>query len=168
MAADHQPQRDAWYPLVLALFAVVAYVAFVVCAFGFASLYGAGNVIDEAEAGPLVGPVMVASATIVLFFALLMIGAPMSAASRRIPVGRVLGAAFAVTAAYLLSGALAYSTTTAQLLDAVLFFGHHLVRPFTFAVAGLAFLVALLYVLVLLRRLHGGRRPLWPWEKHGD
>ncbi len=31
----------------------------------------------------------------------------------------------------------------------------------------LAVITAVLYLLVLLRQLHGGLRPLWPWERSG-
>ncbi|MET0977003.1 MAG: DUF6121 family protein [Leifsonia sp.] len=161
-ASQAAPRRIV---LTLAVFALVAYFAAVVCAFGFASLLTDVSVIDEPDAGPLVGPVMVAAASVVLFIALVLIGIRMDATSRIVPVWSIIGAAVGASLAYLLSGALAYSATTGDAVNAVIFFAHHLFRPFTAVILILSLVVAVLYILVLLRQLHGGLRPLWPWER---
>jgi hypothetical protein len=151
--------------LTLAAFAVASYVALVVCAFGFTSLLSDTAVITETDAGPLVGPLMVAAATIVLFIAIILVGIRVDATSRIVPLWSTLVVGVAATAAYLLIGALAYSATTTDPVDLVLFFGHQLTTLYTFAVFVLAVIVTLLYLLVLLRQIHGGARPLWPWER---
>ncbi|KQO97391.1 DUF6121 family protein [Leifsonia sp. Leaf264] len=163
-ASQQAPRRIV---LTLAVFALAAFLAAVVCAFGFASLITDVAVIDETDAGPLVGPLMVAAAAVVLFCALIVVGIRVDATSRFISLWAILATGVATTAAYLLAGALAYSATTGDAVDAVLFLGHHILRLFTLVVFLLAVVTAVLYLLVLLRQLHGGLRPLWPWEKPG-
>ncbi|KQQ94006.1 hypothetical protein ASF62_07515 [Leifsonia sp. Leaf325] len=166
-SAPDQAQAPRRIVLTLAVFALVAFVAAVVCAFGFASLITDVSVIDEPDAGPLVGPLMVAAAAFVLFSALIVVGIRVDATSRFISLWAIAATGVATTAAYLLAGAVVYSATTGDLVDAVLFVGHHILRLFTLVVFLLAVITAVLYLLVLLRQLHGGLRPLWPWEKSG-
>ncbi|SKC59153.1 DUF6121 family protein [Okibacterium fritillariae] len=63
-----EPNR---YPVVLAIFAGITFFALVVCAFGFISLFTNLEVIDEPDAGPLVGPSMVAFALAAFLISLL-------------------------------------------------------------------------------------------------
>lgn len=167
MTVPDQQQAPRRIVLTLAVFALAAFLAAVVCAFGFASLLTDVNVIDETDAGPLVGPLMVAAAAIVLFSALIVVGIRVDATSRFISLWAILVTGLVVTAAYLLAGALAYSAATGDVVNAVLFLGHNILRSFTLVVFLLAVVTAVLYLLVLLRQLHGGLRPLWPWERNG-
>lgn len=77
------PGEPARYPIVLAVFAAITFFALVVCAFGFISLFTDLEVIDEPDAGPLVGPSMVAFALATVLISLLR-----RAASRRPTIRR--------------------------------------------------------------------------------
>ena len=60
---NDQLRRSAW---VVAAFSAAGYLALIVCAYGFVSLFTDAEVIASPDAGLLVGPAIVAAAVIAL------------------------------------------------------------------------------------------------------
>ena len=194
-----EPNR---YPIVLAVFAAVTFFALVVCAFGFISLFTNLEVIDEPDAGPLVGPSMVAFALATVLVSLLRRAAtlrtrptpgaqspstpgaqssdaPPSSRSNpstsvprtpatdpsRVPVGWAVLTGVATYLVYALSGAILYAGTTGSILAGVIFARDTVTGPFALAVAVAAFVVALVFAILVIVGGEHPRRPLWPWER---
>ena len=209
-----EPNR---YPIVLAVFAAITFFALVVCAFGFISLFTNLEVIDEPDAGPLVGPSMVAFALATVLISLLRRaatlrarptpgaqpsstpGAPSFDAQRssfpapdagsfdaspsapsnpstavplppasdpsRVPVGWAVLTGLATYLVYALSGAVLYAATTGSILAGVIFARDTFLGPFALAVAVAAFVVALVFAILVIVGGEHPRRPLWPWER---
>jgi hypothetical protein len=127
---------------VIPLLAAVLHVALVVCIFGFVSLLGGDDVIPERDAGVLLGPVMVLSATLV-FAGGLVRTAREADSERRIPVLPVIGWGAAAWLAYGLVGAVVYLGGGADAFASVAFAIRHLVDPFGIAVLGVSALLGL-------------------------
>jgi ABC-type sugar transport system permease subunit len=182
-----EPNR---YPIVLAVFAAITFFALVVCAFGFISLFTNLEVIDEPDAGPLVGPSMVAFALATVLISLLRRAAslrarptpgappppspsnPSPAVPRpdasdpsRVPVGWAVLTGLATYLVYALSGAVLYAATTGSILAGVIFARDTFLGPFALAVAVAAFVVALVFAILVIVGGEHPRRPLWPWER---
>ena len=153
------------YVSTIAVFAAVLFLALAIAATGIISLYTDREVLTELDAGPLIAPTMFSAAT-AAFYALL------------VTFGRRRGSHFAgalVTAMityflFLLSGSTLYSLGKGQPLLSLLFFGSNAVGPFAITVAGIAFVVALAFLLLLSYRDSGGasRTPRWWWENRDD
>lgn len=170
------------YAFFLAFFALALYVALVVASFGMLSLFLDIEVIAEADAGPLVGPVMVGAATISLLLVLWAGVGRAGAAMHTVPVSLVLLSAALSYLAYGFAGAIVYGLNsmdsgspgapagqdgaTSESVTGFVFLGEQLTSPFAAAVAFWAGVVALLYFVLLIWRANGGQRPRWPWEKH--
>ncbi|ONI61396.1 hypothetical protein ALI44B_13310 [Leifsonia sp. ALI-44-B] len=244
-----EPNR---YPIVLAVFAAITFFALVVCAFGFISLFTNLEVIDEPDAGPLVGPSMVAFALATVLISLLRraatlrarptpgaqppstpdaqsfdappsssaasdarhfgappsssrtpvarssdarhFGVPLSSSPApdtrpsdappsspsnpspavprppasdpsRVPVGWAVLTGLATYLVYALSGAVLYAATTGSILAGVIFARDTFLGPFALAVAVAAFVVALVFAILVIVGGEHPRRPLWPWER---
>jgi hypothetical protein len=127
---------------VIPLLAAVLHVALVVCVFGFVALLGGDDVIPERDAGVLLGPSMVLSATLVFAGGLLR-STREADRERRIPVLPVLGWGAAAWLAYGIVGAVAYLVGGADVFAALAFAGRHLVDPFGIAVLGISALLGL-------------------------
>lgn len=162
------------YALVLALFAGGLYVALIVASFGMLSLFLDRDVITDPQAGPLVGPIMVAAAVFALLLVMLQaaLGGRSAGASPRapepmqmVPLFSVLLAAASAYLAYGVSGGIVASIGFGDPLGAPLFAITQLASPFAAAVAVWAAIIGLLYFVLLIWRAHGGQRPRWPWEK---
>ena len=50
----------------------------------------------------------------------------------------------------------------------ILFAGGMLASPFALTVGALAFLIALVYSILLASHFGEHGRPLWPWERRGE
>jgi hypothetical protein len=239
-----EPNR---YPIVLAVFAGITFFALVVCAFGFISLFTDLEVIDEPDAGPLVGPSMVAFALAAVLISLLRraatlrarpnpgaqppstpgarsfdappsssaasearhFGAPPSSSPTpdarffdappssspapdtqpsdappsspsnpttavprphasdpsRVPVGWAVLTGLATYLVYALSGAVHYAATTGSILAGVIFARDTFLGPFALAAGVSAFVVALVFAILVIVGGEHPRRPLWPWER---
>jgi hypothetical protein len=196
-----EPNR---YPIVLAVFAGITFFALVVCAFGFISLFTDLEVIDEPDAGPLVGPSMVAFALAAVLLSLLRraaalrahspLGAqpssspapdarsfdappsspsnpspaaprPPASDSSRVPVGWAALTGLATYLVYALSGAVLYAATTGSILAGVIFARDTFLGPFALAAGVSAFVVALVFAILVIVGGEHPRRPLWPWER---
>jgi hypothetical protein len=127
---------------VIPLLAAVLHIALVVCVFGFVALLGGGDVIPEADAGVLLGPVMVVTATLV-FAGGLVRTTRESLRARRVPVVDVLGWGAAAWLAYGLVGGALYLGGGADLFASLAFGVRHLVDPFGIAVLGISALLGL-------------------------
>ena len=121
----------------IALVAVVVYVALLVGSLGFLCLVTDRDAI-EPDASVLVGPGMVAAAAAVVFL-LVLRGTRFSA--RPLPVGRSVLAAFAVWIVGPAMGGILYAA--GEPLLAISFFFRHLVGPFAACLVLAAFAVVL-------------------------
>ncbi|MCC6270135.1 MAG: hypothetical protein IT190_02535 [Microbacteriaceae bacterium] len=118
---------------------------------GVISLLADRDVIVEADAGPLVGPIMAFSAVCVVFLSVLSGLRPVPGGVR-FPLGPALLTGLAV---YLLSpsiGAIVYVFGQEQLLSGVHFFVRYLLSPFVLAAALLAVVTILLLPAIALAR----------------
>ncbi|WP_370551661.1 DUF6121 family protein [Clavibacter sp. VKM Ac-2873] len=124
------------------LLAAVMHVALVVCVFGFVALLGGDDVIPERDAGVLLGPVMVVSATLV--FAVGLVRTTRAAdRERRIPVLPVLAWGASAWLAYGILGGVLYLLGGADVFATLAFAVRHLVDPFGIAVLGISCLLGL-------------------------
>ena len=169
------------YASTLAFFALGLYVALVVASFGMLSLFLDQEVVAQADAGPLVGPIMVGAATLALLLVMWAGVGRAGHAMHTVPVSMVLLAAGLSYLFYGFGGAIVYGLNAgntvipgendgvggvpAEPISALLFLAEQLTSPFAGAVAFWAAIVALLYFVLLIWRAHGGQRPRWPWEK---
>jgi hypothetical protein len=116
----------------LPVLATVTYGAAVIALFGFTSLLLDVDVIDQKDAGPLIGPIMVLASCVVVLLALLRVR------GRASLVGPAAAAAASVYAVMLVVGAVAYATVRADLTWLVLFVGAYALSPFVWGPAVLA------------------------------
>lgn len=124
------------------LLAAVMHVALVVCVFGFVALLGGDEVIPERDAGVLLGPVMVVSAT--LLFAVGLVRTTREAdRERRIPVLPVIGWGVGAWLAYGIVGSVLFLLGGADVFASLAFAVRHLVDPFGVAVLGISVLLGL-------------------------
>ncbi|HEV7848563.1 MAG TPA: DUF6121 family protein [Mycetocola sp.] len=174
--SDGAPGRPASFPYTLAIFATVLYFALVVCAFGFVSLLTDTDVVSQADAGPLVGPIATGSAVVAVLLYLLGIGRRYErdlheavAASIgdpvRLPLGRAVLVGIVSYVVYVFAGAFAYSIVTAEIFSIVLFAAGSALSGFAIAVGTLAATISVAYMLVLGSGGEHPARPLWPWER---
>jgi hypothetical protein len=149
--------------LLLAALTAVAWVALVIAVWGILSLLLDLDVIPQGDAGPLLGPIMVACAAIVLLLLVL----------RVVRTGETAGIAFFGTAAavylvLLFVGGVGYALIRAQLFWLI---GYPLgagTSPFLVAAALLAGIAALLARAIGGAEQRGTPRPRWPWENPSD
>ena len=153
------------YVSTIAVFAAVLFLALAIAASGMISLYADREVLTERDAGPLIAPTMFAAATAALYALLVAFGR-----RRGSLFAGALVAAMITYFFFLLSGSALYSLGKGRPLLSLLFFGSNAVGPFAIAVAGIAFVVALAFLLLLSYRDTGGasRTPRWWWENRDD
>jgi len=119
-------------PRMLAVLATVTYAAAVIALWGFVSLALDVDVIDQADAGPLLGPAMVLASCVTTFVAIIR-------SSPRSTPG--LHAALASASAYgamLLVGSVGYLLIRGDLAWFALFIGAYALSPFVLGAALLA------------------------------
>lgn len=155
------------YAATVAAFATALYVAGVVAAFGLISLYTNRDVIDEPDAGPLLGPLMTAAATAALLGFLLWVGLRVPGDQQRVTPLLGLGIGVAVYLAFVFVGSVVYSLGSHQQSPFLTFWFHMAGSWFSISTGVFAFLVTLAYQLVLVGRFRQRGRPRWPWE-HDD
>ncbi|GAB3121807.1 DUF6121 family protein [Glaciibacter psychrotolerans] len=156
------------YATIVALFATVLYLALVVAALGLISLATNNDVIQQADAGPLVGPTMSGAAVITVFVMLLIEGVGRPPAEQYVAVGFAFLTGVLTYAVFILVGAALYALGTGALFDVLTFTESMLVSPFALAVGILAVIVTLVYSWILAARVGEHGRPLWPWERRGE
>ena len=127
---------------VLPVFATVTYGALVIALFGFISLIANRDFIIEADAGPLLGPWMVAVACVATFVALVR------AQGRAAPWPTALGSAASSCVLILVAGGIGYMVTKGQPIWALLFAARYAGSPFVIGAAALsaAVVIALWFV----------------------
>jgi hypothetical protein len=159
---------DRRYASIIAIFATVLFFALAICASGLISLFADRDVLTEKDAGPLVAPIMFATATVGLFVQL--IAAATSTRRRGVGVVAALVIAVIVFLAFNVSGAIIYVLGSGQPLSGILFLASNALGPYSIAVGLIAIVVALLYLVLMSYRESGGanRTPRWPWEDRDD
>ncbi len=156
------------YAATVAVFATVLFAALVIAVFGVISLLAGIDVVGNPHAGVLVGPVATAAATLLVLGCLLAIALRVPEARQRIAPLVAVGIAAGAYLAYGVFGGIAFLFGGGDLLGSLIFLGGLLIGPFAPAVGVIAFVVAMLFMLVLASRLADRGRPEWPWEKHDD
>ena len=156
------------YATIFAVFAAVLYAALIVAAFGLISLATNLDVINEPDAGPLVGPSMATAAVLLLLIMLLTLGLNTPPNKQRIAVGFAFATGIAAYGIFIAAGAALHAAGDGQPFHVLTFGASMLFSPFVLACGVLAFLVALAYSWVLASHQSEHGRPLWPWERRDD
>lgn len=153
------------YATTIAAFAVVLFLALAIAISGIISLYADREVLTERDAGPLVAPIMFVVASAALYALLVTFGRRRGS----VFVGALVTAVITYFL-FLISGSILYSVGKGRPLLSLLFFGSNALGPFAIAVAAIAFVVALAFLLLLSYRDSGGaaRTPRWWWENRDD
>lgn len=154
------------YAVTMMAFTVVLYAAFIVAAFGILSLVLNRDVINETDAGALLGPLMVVIA--VLVFVWVMLSAVLRSPERltHVPPLPIFIAGIAAYLAYGVVGGLLYALGTGTLSGLFSFVVEEMISPFAIAVGLTGWFVGFLFFVVLLAKPDGAGAPAWPWEKN--
>ena len=155
------------YATIVAVFATVLYAALLVAAFGLISLATNLEVIADRSAGPLVGPSMTIVAVLLVLIMLLVLGVNTPPDKQRVVVGFAVATGIAAYGLFIATGAILVAAGNGEPFGVILFAGGMLASPFALTVGALAFLVALVYSILLASHGEHGR-PLWPWERSGE
>lgn len=158
--------RDRSYAVVMAAFATVFYCAMLFAAFGLIAALFNRDVV--AGGGPLVGPTMFTVASVLTFGFLATIGVAIPAQRQRVAPGAAVAVAFVAYFAFIVTGGILTASGDEQPLHFTGFVLSMLGSPFAIVVGVLAFVVTLLYQLVLAGRFRDRAEPRWPWERHDD
>ena len=156
------------YAITMAAFAVALYAAFIVAAFGVLSLLLNRDVINQTDAGALLGPIMVTIAALALVWVVLSAVLRSPERLTHIPPLPIFMAGVAAYLGYCISGGVLYSLGAGELFRSVLFIGGEMTSPFAIAIAVSGWLIAFLFFAVLLAKPAGSGAPAWPWEKNDD
>jgi len=157
---------DRTYATVIAFFATALYLALIVAAFGLISLATDTEVVADPAVGPLVGPVMVGASALMLLIFLIVLGTRVPAERQRVSPAVALGVAFACYLVYAAAGAVAGSLADPGGPLRYVLFALAQLGGWPAITAGIAaFVVTLLYQLVLVGRFRQRGRPRWPWER---
>ena len=155
------------YATIVAVFATVLYAALLVAAFGLISLATNLEVIADRSAGPLVGPTMTAVAVLLVLIMLITLGVN-PPDKQRVVVGFAIATGIAAYGLYIAAGAILVAAGNGDPFAVLLFAGSMLASPFALTVGLLAFIVALVYSILLASHYGEHGRPLWPWERRGE
>jgi hypothetical protein len=156
------PRRTAW---IVAAFAAALDLALVVCAFGFVSLLGDVEVIDDPAAGRFVAPAAVGASVVAV---LLTLARTLRRPDRMLPsvVASALWSWLAAVVVAVVGFALA---STGNTVVAALLFGLGFgIGWFGLLIPAIAALTASFAVLVARGRDAGMERPRWPWERRDE
>jgi hypothetical protein len=156
------------YAAILALFSTVLYLALVVAALGLISLGADLEVIPQKDAGPLVGPSMTGAAVLLVFIMLLILGINTPPERQRVAISFSFLTGVAAYGIFIAVGAVLYAIGSKQAFDVITFSGSMLLSPFAFATGALAFIVTLVYSVILASHMGERGRPLWPWERRNE
>jgi hypothetical protein len=156
------------YATIVAIFATVLYLALLVAAFGLISLGTNQDVIDDPDAGPLVGPSMAGAAVVLVLVMMLILGTQTPPERQRIVIGYSFATGVAAIGVFIATGALLYAAGSGLLFSVLTFSADMLMRPFAWTVGILAFLITLVYSWILASHVGEHGRPLWPWERRDE
>jgi len=156
------------YATIVAVFATVLFAALLVATFGMVSLATDLDVIADRSVGTLVGPTMSAAVVLFVFVMMLILGVNTPPEKQRVAVGFALATGAGAFVLYVLTGAVLVIGGTGDAVAGLLFGGAMLGTPFAFTAGVLAFLVTVVYSILLASHYGENGRPLWPWERRGE
>lgn len=156
------------YSAAVAVFATVLDAALVIAVFGLISLYTDRDVISDASVGPVVGPVMAGSSVLLVLLWFLWIALRVPEDEQRIALGTALLLGVVAYLVFCAVGGFLVGVASGDPIAFVGFFSLQLMSPFAIAVGIVAFVMAILFMLVLASRVGNKGRPRWPWEKRED
>jgi hypothetical protein len=157
------------YATVVAFFAAMLYAAVLVGAFGLIALATDSDPVADPAAGPLLGPVMVVAAVLMLLVFLIVLGTRVPGDRQRVSPAVAFGVGVACYAVFIAAGGVAGAFGHPDdPFHFVLFALAQLVRWPAITAGIAAFVVTLLYQLVLVGRFRQRGRPRWPWERDED
>ncbi|MFF1572836.1 DUF6121 family protein [Leifsonia sp. NPDC058292] len=160
---------DRTYAAVVAVFAAFLYLAILVGAFGLISLTTNTEVIADPDVGPLVGPIMTGSATVLVLIFLIAIGTRVPAQNQKISPPAAIAVAVAAYLVFIAAGGIAGAAgDPANPFHYFIFAFGQLGSVYAITAGIAAFVVTLLYQLVLVGRFRDRGRPRWPWESPDD
>lgn len=154
------------YAGTVAVFAAVLYAALVVATFGMISLYADRDVIADPTAGPLVGPIMASVSILIVLLCFVAIAVRVPAEKQRISSAVAALIGFGAYLFFCISGSIMVGAGSGDPFGFMTFLASQLASPFAIAVGILAFIITILFMLVLATKVGEGKRPKWPWEKH--
>jgi hypothetical protein len=129
----------------IALVAAIVYISLVIAAYGFLSLILHRDIITEADASVLVGPIMALAASAAVFWIVLRGGRHRMPG---LPWGRSVVAALVVWVVGPAVGGMFYAIGRSEPFSAITFFFGHLATVYTLASVVAAFVVVLLAPLL--------------------
>lgn len=138
MSAAPPAERPPSSVAVAVVFATIIHVALVIGASGIVALLIDRDVVDYPDAGPILGPVMIASGAAVVALA------ARSAARARQPWAAGLAGAVGAAVATVVVGALGYALVTGQPAWALLAAAHFATSPLAATTLGCAFAAVVL------------------------
>ncbi|MBX0301784.1 hypothetical protein K2F54_17610 [Cryobacterium sp. 1639] len=156
------------YATIVAVFATVLFAALLVAAFGMVSLVTNLDVIADREVGTLVGPTMSAAVVLLVFVMMLLLGVNTPPEKQRVAVGWSLATGAGAFVLYVVTGVVLVGASDGDAVGAMLFGGAMVVNPFALTAGILAFVVTLVYSILLASHYGENGRPLWPWERRGE
>jgi hypothetical protein len=154
-----EPARSAPDPRLFAVLGAVAWVAFVTAVWGLLALGFGLEPISRPDAGPFLGPAIVAIAAVALGFLLVRVQTAKQGFGPAF-----LGCTAGVFLVLIVAGALGYALITLSPLQFLLFALDYAIGPFAVSAAVLAGLTGVA-VLAAAHRGETGSRPRWPWER---
>ena len=140
------------YASIVAACAAALYAALIVAAFALIGRATNLDIINEPDAGALVGPSMAAAAVLLLLILLLTLGRGTPPDGQRIAVGFAVATGIAAYGIFIAAGAMLYAAGDGQPFHVLTFGASMLFSPFALACGVLAFVVALVYSRVLASR----------------
>nr|WP_276512164.1 DUF6121 family protein [Cryobacterium roopkundense] len=152
----------------MAIFAAVLYLALVVAGLGVVSLVTNRDVIVDPDAGPLLGPTMVAVSVVFVTGRMVWVGIRTRPEHQRVMLGYSLVTGVVAAAVFVAAGALVYLFGNGDLRATTSFALGIVLGPFTALTALFAFAVTLAYSWLLAAHVGSQGRPLWPWERRGE
>jgi hypothetical protein len=158
-----RPAGGATGVRLLAALTAAAWCALVVAAFGVLSLVLDLEVIPQSDAGPLLGPVMVLVAGLVLGLLVLRIVRTAQPAWLTF-----VAAAAGVFLTLLFSGGILYAFVRAEPVWLLVFPLSEAISPFIVVAALLAGAAAVAARAIAIAERSGHGRPRWPWEGPED
>jgi len=156
------------YAATVAVFASGLYLALLIAVFGVVALLADIQVIADPHAGELAGPIATAAATLLVIGCLLLIALRVPEARQRVAPLTALAIGVGAYLAWALFAGVVFLLGRSDPVGALIFFGGILLGPFAISAGIIAFVIALLYMLVLASRVADRGRPRWPWEDPGD
>lgn len=150
-APQQPPPPD---PRLVPVLVAISYLAVVIALWGVLSLALDRDAIEEADAGPILGPSMAAAGFVVASLGLWTLR------RRRTLLGPTLAAAASVYIAMLLVGAIGYAVTRGETVWLLLFPARYATSPFIVGAALLAGLsIVFLWVATVRDRRSAGKPP---------